>query len=159
MNSKKFFLIFVLTAMILFFVVGGVSAFSATGGTITYSGEYTIHTFTTSGTFNVTSGDGNVVLDLDNNFKIRDTLKGDIVVNQGENSEAIYGLILLTKDNFSIITETFNLKNVLVKDDFGKNIIKIEDLVNYQFTEVGEYELLFPVLDLDINIKKEILVK
>ena len=102
---------------------------------------------------------GNVVLNLDNNFKIGDTLKGDIVVNQGENSEAIYGLILLTKDNSPIITETFNLKNVLVKDNFGKNIIKIEDLINYQFTEPGDYELLFSVLDLDINIKKEILVK
>jgi len=31
--------------------VKGTSAFSATGGTITYSGGYTIHTFTTSGTF------------------------------------------------------------------------------------------------------------
>src|SRR3989338_10778959 len=33
--------------------------FNATGGTITYSGGYTIHTFTVSGTFNVT-GTGNV---------------------------------------------------------------------------------------------------
>ena len=31
-------------------------AVSAQGGTITYSGGYTIHTFTTSGTFTVTSG-------------------------------------------------------------------------------------------------------
>ena len=31
------------------------SAISATGGTVTYSGGYTIHTFTTSGTFTVTS--------------------------------------------------------------------------------------------------------
>ena len=28
----------------------------ATGGTITYDGNYTVHTFTTSGTFTVTSG-------------------------------------------------------------------------------------------------------
>lgn len=106
-----------------------------------------------------TSLTGNVVLNLDDDFKIGDTLKGDIVVNQGENSEAIYGLILLTKDNSPIITETFNLKNVLVKDDFGKNIVKIEDLIEYRFEEKGDYELLFSVLDLDINIKKEILVK
>ena len=33
---------------------------SATGGTITYSGGYTIHTFTSSGTFTVNSGSGNV---------------------------------------------------------------------------------------------------
>ena len=35
-------------------------ALTATGGTITYSGGYTIHTFTTSGTFTVTSGSGSV---------------------------------------------------------------------------------------------------
>ena len=33
---------------------------SATGGTITYSGGYTIHTFTSSGTFTVSSGSGDV---------------------------------------------------------------------------------------------------
>lgn len=33
---------------------------SATGGTITYSGNYKIHTFTTSGTFQITSGSGTV---------------------------------------------------------------------------------------------------
>jgi len=35
-------------------------AFQATGGTITNVGGYTIHTFTTSGTFNVVSGAFNV---------------------------------------------------------------------------------------------------
>ena len=36
------------------------STFSATGGDITHSGGYTIHTFTTSGTFTVTSGSADV---------------------------------------------------------------------------------------------------
>lgn len=35
-------------------------AINATGGTITYSGGYTIHTFTSSGTFTANSGSGNV---------------------------------------------------------------------------------------------------
>jgi len=103
---------------------------------------------------------GNVVLDLENNFKIRDPLKGDVVVNQGEVSEVIYGMILLTKDNEPIITETFNLRDVLIKEESsGKNIIKIEELIEYRFEEKGNYELLFSVLDLDINIKKEFLVE
>ena len=34
--------------------------FTATGGTVTTSGNYTIHTFTSSGTFEVTSGTGSV---------------------------------------------------------------------------------------------------
>jgi len=103
---------------------------------------------------------GNVVLDLENNFKIGDTLKGDIIVNQGENNEAIYGMILLTKDNFPITTKTFNLKDDLVKEEGnGKNILKLEKLIDYRFEEKGNYELLFSVLDLDINIKKEFLVE
>ncbi len=98
---------------------------------------------------------GNVVLDLENNFKIGDTIKGDIVVNQGENNEAIYGMILLTKNNAPITTKTFNLKDDLVKEESnGKNILKIEKLIEYRFEESGNYELLFSVLDLDINIKK-----
>ena len=36
------------------------SGISATGGTITTDGNYTVHTFTSSGTFTVTSGSGNV---------------------------------------------------------------------------------------------------
>ena len=103
---------------------------------------------------------GNVVLDLENNFKIGDTLKGDIILNQGENNEAIYGMILLTKDNAPITTKTFNLKDDLVKEEGnGKKILKLEKLIDYRFEEKGNYELLFSVLDLDINIKKEFLVE
>ena len=102
---------------------------------------------------------GNVVFDLENNFKIGDTLKGDIIVNQGENSEAIYGMILLTKDNQPLMTKTFNLKDDLVKDNSVKGVIKLENLIEYRFEERGNYELLFSVLDLDINIKKEFLVE
>ena len=103
---------------------------------------------------------GNVVLDIENNFKIGDNLKGDITLNKGENDEAVYGLILLTKGNNPIATKTFNLRDVLTKNEIsGKNIVKIEDLIEYRFEEKGNYELLFSVLDLNINIKKEIVVE
>ena len=39
---------------------GEVGYFTATGGTVTTSGSYTIHTFTSSGTFQVTAGNKNV---------------------------------------------------------------------------------------------------
>ena len=39
---------------------GEVGPFAATGGTVTTSGSYTIHTFTSSGTFQVTAGNKNV---------------------------------------------------------------------------------------------------
>jgi len=102
---------------------------------------------------------GNAVLDSETNFKVGEFIKGDITISQKETNETVYGIILLTKDNSPVITRTFNLKNVSIKDHSGKDIIKIENLINYQFTEVGNYELLFSVLDFDINIKKEILVK
>ncbi len=43
------------------YVTGG-DAFSATGGTITTSGNDKIHTFTSSGTFTITSGSGNATI-------------------------------------------------------------------------------------------------
>jgi len=102
---------------------------------------------------------GNAIFDSETNFKVGEFIKGDITISQKETNETVYGIILLTKDNSPVITRTFNLKNVSIKDHSGKDIIKIENLINYQFTEVGNYELLFSVLDFDINIKKEILVK
>ena len=38
--------------------MGGGGAFEATGGTVTTDGDYTVHTFTTSGTFSVSGGAG-----------------------------------------------------------------------------------------------------
>ena len=103
---------------------------------------------------------GNVVLDLEDHFKIGEVLKGDVAVNYGETNNEIYGMILLTKDNAPITTKTFNLQDVLVKEESnGKNILKIEKLIEYRFEEGGNYELLFSVLDLDINLKKRIIVE
>jgi hypothetical protein len=103
---------------------------------------------------------GNVVLDLEDHFKIGEVLKGDVAVNYGETDNEIYGMILLTKDNNPIITETFNLKEVLNKDEnSGKKFIRIEEIIEYRFEESGNYELLFSVLDLDINLKRRIIVE
>jgi|GEM_PF-3608904 len=103
---------------------------------------------------------GNVVLDLEDHFKIGDTLKGDIIVNQKETNESIYGMILLTKDNDPIIIKTFNLKEVLNKNEnSGGKFIRVEEMIEYRFEESGSYELLFSVLDLNMNIKREIIVE
>jgi len=103
---------------------------------------------------------GNVILDLKNNLHIGDSLEGELEINSKENSEA-YGLVLLSKDDKPIVTETFNLNEILRKDSDskGQTSIKIKDLIQYKFKEKGDYELLFSVLDLNINIKKEILVE
>ena len=62
MQQNKIFglLLFSLLISSVFVVVQPAYAIQATGGTITYSGGYTIHTFTSSGTFTVTSGSGDV---------------------------------------------------------------------------------------------------
>lgn len=100
---------------------------------------------------------GNAVLDLEDNFKIGDNLTGNIILNE-EESDA-YGLILLTKDNQPILTETFNLKEIPKTKINSENSVKIEDLIDYQFEEKGNYEFMFSVLDLDIKIQKEFVVK
>jgi len=103
---------------------------------------------------------GSIVMDLEDNFKIGDNLRRDIIINQKEADKAIYRLILLTKDNNPIITKTFNLKEVLNKDEnSGKKFIGVEEIIEYRFEESGNYELLFSVLDLNMNIKRGIIVE
>jgi len=107
-----------------------------------------------------TSLTGNIILDLEDNLKVGESLNGNIAISWKETNDTVYGMILLTKDNNPIITETFNLKEVLNKDENSeKKFIRVEEIIEYQFEEKGNYEILFSVLDLDINIKKEILVE
>ncbi|MBU3912963.1 MAG: hypothetical protein KKB21_01755 [Nanoarchaeota archaeon] len=101
---------------------------------------------------------GNTVVNFEDNFKAGDRLTGDITINEDETSA--YGVLLLTKNNKALITKTFSLKEALIKDaNSGENIIKIEDLIDYKLEEKGNYELFFSILDLNINIKKEFVVK
>ena len=101
---------------------------------------------------------GNVVIDLEDNFKIGDDIYGDIILTEKDTD--VYGIILLTKDSEPIITKTFNLNDISKsKIDSKKFLIKIEDLINYSFGEKGSYELFFSVLDLDVNIKKDFIVE
>lgn len=101
---------------------------------------------------------GNVVLDFEENFKIGDNVRGDIYLGNKDSYESVYGFLLLTKEDEPIVTKTFYLSDFLFKDSFGNSIVKVEDLINYPFIEQADYELLFSVLDLDINIKREIIV-
>lgn len=101
---------------------------------------------------------GNVVFNLEDNYKVGDNIKGNIIINKDETNA--YGVLLLTKDNQPLITKTFNLKDIPKNQiSSGQYSIKIEDFIDYKFNQTGNYELLFSVLDLDINIKKEFVVK
>lgn len=101
---------------------------------------------------------GNAVLNPGENQKIGDKLGGGIILSSNQLDN--YGVLLLTKDNKPVLTETFNLNN-FPKEMVSPNqySVKIENLLNYTFEEKGSYGLMFYVLDLDINIKKNIVVE
>jgi hypothetical protein len=100
---------------------------------------------------------GNVVLGLEDSFKVGDRLTGEIILTKEESD--VYGVILLTKDNEPLITKTFNLKDISKNKINSGYSIKIEDLVEYIFEEKGNYELFFSILDLDINTKRKFVVE
>ena len=101
---------------------------------------------------------GNIVLNLEENYKIGDKLSGELIINSNDLNK--YGILLLTKDDKPILSQTFNLNNI-PKNKINSNqySIKIEDLVDSKFDEKGSYELMFSVLDLNINIKKKFVVE
>ena len=104
----------------------------------------------------VMSLSGNVIFNVSDNYKVGDNITGNLIINKNESS---YGVLLLTRNNQPLIAKTFNLKDIhKIKSDSGYSI-PIRDLINYKFNKTGNYELLFSVLDLDINIKKEFVVK
>jgi len=101
---------------------------------------------------------GNVVLNIEGNYKIGDKLNGELIIDSNEFNR--YGVLLLTKDNKPVLTETFNL-NDISKSKINSNqySVKISNLTDYKFEEKGNYELMFFVPDLNINIKKKFVVE
>ena len=112
-------------------------------------------------------------------FSITDNLEGTISLTI-EESDSIRThtpiLIALSKNNTIIKVKTLTFKEFI---EFSNNPIqptinpsdsnyyyktpsthkvKIQNLLSHQFTEKGEYELLFNILELDLTIKKQIIV-
>ena len=85
-----------------------------------------------------------------------DRIDGEIVIPEKESD--IYGVLLLSKNGKPLVSKTFNLKEIPKSKTSSGNSIKIGDLVDYSFEEMGNYELFFSVLDLEINIKREFVV-
>ena len=107
---------------------------------------------------NPSSLTGNVVFSEETqNFKIGDNLTGDILLNSNEKDA--YGVLLLTKDSKPIITETFNIAEIAKERGDGAYVVKLEDLADYKFNETGNYELMFSVLKLNVNIKRDFVVE
>lgn len=119
---------------------------------------------------------GNVA--LEESINLGEKLSGDLIlqIDEGDSlSEQLPILIALTKNNSIILTETLTLEKFIQNSDNPKDPVKknsesfyeipgkynleISNIIDYNFEEPGEYELLFSILDLDINTKKKFLVK
>lgn len=101
---------------------------------------------------------GNAVLELDDSFKVGESFEGNVIVNEKDGD--YYGILFLTKGDRQIITKNFNLRDIPKTEiSSDRSLIKIRDLVNYQFQESGNYELMVSVLDLDINVQKRFMVR
>jgi len=104
---------------------------------------------------------GNIVLDLQENYKTGDKLTGKIFMSKkSRDSMDSSGFLLLTKGNESIFSETFFLKDILIKDmDSEDYFVELNQIKDFTFQEPGEYEIFFSVMDLNLNIKKSFKVK
>lgn len=99
---------------------------------------------------------GNVALDF-NDLSVGDDLQGKIILNDFEKDS--YGIVMLSKNGDSLYLDSFNLQDLSIEKNHGnKFVLEMSDLVNYTFKEEGEYELFLSLLDLEVNIKKEIIV-
>jgi len=115
-----------------------------------------------SSTFNFT---GNIILQPKNS--IGDNITGELsfAINRGDiPSKNIPILVSLTKNNKPIKTETLALEKFIQLSDSKTHTentfaADIEDIIQFTFNESGEYELLFSILELDINKKKVFMVE
>jgi hypothetical protein len=122
--------------------------------------------------FLVVSGfrSGNVVLNYEKYFKLGDKLSGDLTIGieQGDRLDVKMPILVsLSKNGTMIASETLTLEEFInlagIKLDkvsrsgkdfyetVGSYNVPIEKIVSYNFNETGEYEMLFSLLNLDIN--------
>ena len=114
--------------------------------------------------FNLT---GNVILQPE--FSIGENITGTltIVIDEGDNlNKNLPILISLIKNNTAIKTETLTLEKFIQESDSeikpinsfyktpGTFSVNLENFFQFTFNESGEYELLFSVIELNINTKK-----
>lgn len=117
--------------------------------------------FLMSNTLNLT---GNVILQSEDYVSNNLTGEITIAVKQVDAlNKDIPILILLTKDDTVVKVETTTLEKLVqlsnLKTQSETFSISLEDAFPFTFDEKGEYELLFSILDLNINIKKEFVVE
>lgn len=119
----------------------------------------------------------NVIVEYEESFKVGEQLSGSlkITLEPQDIIEAETPLIIsLSKGKNEIETATLTLEEFVKLSDNplepveenGKRVYKgasshnleVSKVINYQFTESGDYELFFNIFKLDLTVKKSITV-
>ena len=120
----------------------------------------------------------NVVLEYEENFNIGQQLGGklSITIEPSDSIEASTPIsVSLSKGREILAVETLTFNEFikmssnpvsptekngnLYYETPGTYSVDTSSIINYKFTEKGEYELFFSLLKLDLNIKKRIIVR
>jgi hypothetical protein len=105
---------------------------------------------------------GNLVLDINREIVPGDNLSGFLKINlNSEDIKKDYPILFFISKNDTILTaETLTLSE-LIKDPkkiSNTYVIKLEDLMDYNFEESGEYESLFSIFELNLHLKETFIV-
>ena len=104
----------------------------------------------------------NVILNDDEIFSVGDTFNG--VIEFRANEEIIENnfpvVLLMTKNSSVVFVETLELSHILEISEKRGDVyfVNLENLIDYSYVEIGEYEFLFSILDLDFAVKRKISV-
>ena len=120
---------------------------------------------------------GNVLLDT-GNFNSGGQLSGVLVldIEEGDSlSKELLVFLALSRNDSVIVSESFTLEKFIENsnskilfvergsgefyDTPGTYELEVSKVINYTFEEPGNYELLFSILDLDMNTRKKFRVK
>ena len=116
----------------------------------------------------------NVIVEYNEQNSIGNKLAGDLKITlepQDQLSSDTPIIISLTKDNKDIETISLTLAEFIALSDNPQNPVNglytgpsthslsINKVIDYTFTESGDYELLFNIFKLDLTVKKNIHVQ
>lgn len=120
----------------------------------------------------------NVSLEFSDSYVIGDELVGNLILifEKGDSvNKEMPILISLIKDEKVLVVNVLTIEefvllsgekiNVVEKDggyfyeEEGVYGVELNELIDYTFDEVGEYELFFSVMEIDLNIVKEFTVE
>jgi len=126
--------------------------------------------------FNSINLTGNVLLEFEKDFKVGEKLTGPLTltIEKGDSlSKDTPILLSLIKGNEVLRVETLTLEEFVTKSSsqgvfkksqeyvYEENTVHVVDIgrvIDYTFEESGNYQLIFSVLSLDLNIRERIKV-